>query len=178
MDFVRTVYGESKYQENLRFIAEALKPDSGQMPQEVIRNYLYNGFYADHVQTYQKRPIYWLFDSGKAGGFRALVYLHRYDANTLSVMRHDFLHELQNRYQAEYERLDKISEIASSTSEKMRIKKKKDELGKKQSECRIYDEDLNHAANERISLDLDDGVKVNYNKLLEHKLLKDIGLKK
>lgn len=164
VDFIRIVYGEDTLDENLAYIAKALKPDSYEIPQSIIRDYLFRGFYADHCKIYSNRPIYWMFDSGKAGGFKALIYMHRYGEHTIPTIRLDYLHELQYKYETETDRLRKSIPLCRTTADKSRITKIVTDLEKKMLECRSYDELLNHAANMRISIDLDDGVKVNYMK--------------
>lgn len=121
-------------------------------------------FYKDHVQTYQKRPIYWLFDSGRADGFKALIYMHRYDQSTIARVRTDYLHNLQRKYEAEVKHLDVLIDSNVSQREKNAARKKKERLLKQIEECLTYDQVIAHVANQRISIDLDDGVKVNYAK--------------
>lgn len=168
IDFVKVVYGEDTLAENLRFIAEALKPGSYDAPKKVIREYLFNDFFNDHYQIYQHRPIYWQMDSGKAGGFRAIVYMHRYNANTLPIVRTEFIQDLRYKYEDEMTRQKRKSEDAATTAAKNAIKKDITALDKKIVECIAYDELLNHAAGsiQKYTFDLDDGVKVNYAKFL------------
>ena len=162
--FVRKVYTSECLEENLRFIANALNEKSTDTPRNVIREYLANDFFKDHCKKYQNRPIYWQFDSGKNGGFRALMYLHRYDENTIPTARLSYLHDIQWKYEQEKDRLEKLIENTSITSEKAKARKELDLIDKQILECKEYDEVLNHAANMRISINLDDGVKVNYQK--------------
>lgn len=168
-EFVQVVWGEEHLQENLDFIAEslclnAIKPKKSESALETIRRYLSTQFYKDHLKTYKKRPIYWLFSSGKQKAFECLVYLHRYNEGTLSRMRTEYVTPLLGKYDAYAEQLEKQIETADSTSEANRFKKELDALIKKQVELREFDDKLKHYADMRISLDLDDGVKVNYGK--------------
>lgn len=157
--FIEVVYGKDTLQENLRFIADALG-GSGQ-PKDVIRNYFLNDFYADHLKIYQKRPIYWLFDSGKKGGFRALVYMHRYQPDTIACMRTDYVHEQQARYRTAIADLEQ--RIASaSTSERVKLSKRLKTLQEQATEIQSYEEKIHHLADQYIAIDLDDGVKKNY----------------
>ena len=167
-DFVRTVWGEDSLQANLDFVAEslclnALNPKSGENSLDTIRRYLSNQFYKDHLKTYKKRPIYWLFSSGKQKAFEGLVYLHRYNESTLPRMRTEYVTPLLGKYDAFAHQLKKQLEDAS-TSEATRLKKDLTALEKKQTELRAFDDKLKHYADRRIKLDLDDGVKVNYGK--------------
>ena len=167
--FVQVVWGEECLQENLDFVAEslcldAIKPKKSESALETIRRYLSTQFYKDHMKTYKKRPIYWLFSSGKQKAFECLVYLHRYNEGTLSRMRTEYVTPLLGKYDAYAEQLEKQIETADSTSEANRFKKELDALIKKQVELREFDDKLKHYADMRISLDLDDGVKVNYGK--------------
>jgi len=168
-EFVQVVWGEEHLQENLNFVAEslclnAIKPKKSESALETIRRYLSTQFYKDHLKTYKKRPIYWLFSSGKQKAFECLVYLHRYNEGTLSRMRTEYVTPLLGKYDAYAEQLEKQIETADSTSEANRFKKELDALIKKQVELREFDDKLKHYADMRISLDLDDGVKVNYGK--------------
>lgn len=159
VQFVKTVYGEDTMDENLKFIADALG-GKGQ-PKDVIRNYFMNDFYADHCKMYQKRPIYWLFDSGKKGGFRALVYMHRYQPDTIARMRTDYVHEQQSRYRTAIADLEQRIESAS-TSERVKLNKRLKTLNEQAVEIQGYEEKIHHLADQYISIDLDDGVKKNY----------------
>lgn len=172
-EFVQVVWGEEHLQENLDFVAESLclnaikplsKKGQSESALETIRRYLSTQFYKDHLKTYKKRPIYWLFSSGKQKAFECLVYLHRYNEGTLSRMRTEYVTPLLGKYDAYAEQLEKQIETADSTSEANRFKKELDALIKKQVELREFDDKLKHYADMRISLDLDDGVKVNYGK--------------
>jgi len=164
IEFVRTVYGDSTLGENLNFIADALYPNGSGTAQERLRRYFLNDFYKNHVKIYQKRPIYWLLDGGKKDGFKALFYLHRYDKYTVARARTDFLHPLQRKYDAEIKRLDMLSNSTDNAREKAAYRKEIDGIQAKIDECRVYDQVVSHIAHQQIELDLDDGVKVNYEK--------------
>lgn len=159
--FVEVVYGKDTLEENLKFIADALG-GKGQ-PREVIRNYFLNDFYVDHCKIYQKRPIYWLFDSGKKNGFKALIYMHRYQADTIARIRTDYVHEQQSRYRTAI--ADMENRIANaSTSERVKLNKALTKLKDQDAELRSYEEKIHHLADQMIAINLDDGVKVNYAK--------------
>ena len=159
VDFVKTVYGAETLDENLKFIADALG-GKGQ-PKDVIRKYFLNDFYKDHCKIYQKRPIYWLFDSGKKNGFKALIYMHRYQPDTIARIRTDYVHEQQARYRTAIADLEQRIANAS-TSERVKLKKKLTTLQAQDTEIRNYEEKIHHLADQMISIDLDDGVKKNY----------------
>ena len=161
IDFVRKVYGEDTLEENLRFIANALG-DRG-TPRQVIRSYFLNDFYSDHLKTYQKRPIYWLFSSGKKNGFKALIYMHRYQPDLLARMRTDYVHEQQERYRTQIRMLED-SEKTAAPSERVKLNKQMTKLKDQALEIQKYEEQIHHLADQMISIDLDDGVKVNYAK--------------
>ena len=161
VDFVRVVYGEDTLEENLKFIADALGGKG--TPREIIRSYFINDFFADHCKTYQKRPIYWLFDSGKTNGFKALIYLHRYQRDLLARMRTDYVHEQQERYRTQLSHLADALEHASG-ADKVRLTKQQKKLQDQSRELQTYEEKIHHLADQNIELDLDDGVKVNYAK--------------
>jgi hypothetical protein len=161
--FVKVVYGEDTLEENLDFIANALG-NKGSTSREVIRNYFLKDFYKDHVKTYQKRPIYWLFDSGKENGFKALIYLHRYNEDTVGRVRADYLHKTQAAIENAIAHCDVVLESNASASDKAKAVKQKEKLVKQLAETRIYDQAIAHIAHQRISLDLDDGVVANYAK--------------
>ncbi|MDR2571129.1 MAG: restriction endonuclease, partial [Oscillospiraceae bacterium] len=146
------------------FIADALNIQ-GSTAREVIRNYFLRDFYKDHVKTYQKRPIYWLFDSGKADGFKALIYIHRYNPDIIGKIRVDYLHKLQRVFESEIERMRDTIEKSSDTREQSGAQKRMEKLTKQLKEAKEYDGKIDHLANLRIALDIDDGVKVNYEKL-------------
>ncbi|NBJ82987.1 BREX-1 system adenine-specific DNA-methyltransferase PglX [bacterium 1XD42-94] len=159
VEFVKTVYGAETLEENLKFIADALG-GKGQ-PKDVIRNYFLNDFYADHCKIYQKRPIYWLFDSGKKNGFKALIYMHRYQPDTIARIRTDYVHEQQARYRTAIADLEQRITNAS-TGERVKLNKKLTALQAQDTEIRTYEEKIHHLADQMISIDLDDGVKKNY----------------
>lgn len=161
--FVKTVYGPDNLEENLDFIAKALG-NKGATSREVIRNYFLKDFYADHLKVYKKRPIYWLFNSGKQNGFKALIYMHRYDADTVGRVRTDYLHRAQKYVETAMQSAQYTIENASSASEKSKATKAVTKYTKQLAEMKIYDEAIAHIANKRIGIDLDDGVKVNYAK--------------
>ena len=164
VEFVRQVYGESTLEENLRFIAESL-PNKGDTPKEVIRSYFLNDFYKDHCKIYQKRPIYWMFDSGKENGFKALIYMHRYDNQTLARVRTDYLHKLQTMYEAALIQCQQISENPATVARDKAIAIKRiAKITKQLEETKLYDQALGHIASQYIDIDLDDGVNVNYEK--------------
>ena len=161
VNFVEVVYGKETLEENLRFIADALGGKG--TAREVIRNYLLNGFYADHLKTYQKRPIYWLFSSGKKNGFKALIYMHRYQPDLLARMRTDYVHEQQERYRTQLQVLEDSVQSASP-SERVKLNKQITKLKDQALEVQQYEEKIHHLADQMISIDLDDGVKANYAK--------------
>lgn len=163
VDFVKTVYGADTLEENLDFIAKALG-NKGDTSREIIRNYFLKDFYSDHLKVYQKRPIYWLFDSGKQNGFKALIYMHRYDADTVGRVRTDYLHRAQKYVETAMQSAQYTIDNASSASEKSKATKAVTKYTKQLAEMKIYDEAIAHIANKRIEIDLDDGVKVNYEK--------------
>ena len=167
--WIKKVYGADTLEENLSFIANILG-NKGNSSREVIRNYFLKDFYKDHCQNYSvtgsgKRPIYWLFDSGKQNGFKALVYLHRYNADTIGNLRVDYLHRMQRIYESEITRMQDMIDNSTSAREVAASTKRKDKLQKQLKECQEYDEKIGHLALSRIELDLDDGVKVNYRKV-------------
>lgn len=164
IDFARITFSEETLEENLDFIADALTRKANETSRQRIRRYFLKEFYKEHLQTYQKRPIYWLFDSGKQDGFRALIYMHRYDSGTVACVRTDYLHTLQRKYEAVMARLDLIQEADVSTQEKTKAKKQKEKIQKQLLECQQYDQVIAHVAHQQIEIDLDDGVKVNYAK--------------
>ena len=157
--FVNTVYGKATLEENLCFIADALGGKGSS--REVIRNYFINDFYADHLKVYQKRPIYWLFDSGKKNGFKCLVYMHRYQPDTIARIRTDYVHEQQSRYRTAIADLEQRISSASS-SERVKLNKQLATLQAQAEEILIYEEKIHHLADQMIKIDLDDGVKHNY----------------
>ena len=163
-DWLKAAYGADTLEENLDFIAEALG-GKGNSSREIIRNYFFKDFFKDHCKTYQKRPIYWLFDSGKQNGFKALIYLHRYTPDTIGNLRVDYLHKMQRVYESEINRMQDMIDHSTNAREVAASTKRKEKLQKQLKECRDYDEMIAHLALSRIELDLDDGVKVNYEKI-------------
>lgn len=164
VEFVKIVYGAETLEENLDFIAQALG-NKGDSSREVIRNYFLKDFYVDHLKVYQKRPIYWLFDSGKQNGFKALIYMHRYNANTIGNLRVDYLHRMERIYESEINRMQDTIDNSNNAREVITASKRKEKLQKQLKECQEYDEKIGHLALSRIEIDLDDGVKVNYEKV-------------
>ncbi|ARF16731.1 BREX-1 system adenine-specific DNA-methyltransferase PglX [Sporosarcina ureae] len=164
VEFVRVTFSEETLEENLEFVADAIGRRKNETAREALRRYFLNDFYKDHVQVYKKRPIYWLFTSGKEKAFNCLIYMHRYDKTTLSRIRTDYLHEVQIRLDAEKKDLLDIIEGDSTTKEISNAKKELKSLDKKIDELKAYDELLHHMADMQIEIDLDDGVKVNYEK--------------
>ncbi|MBZ9624737.1 BREX-1 system adenine-specific DNA-methyltransferase PglX [Clostridium sp. FP2] len=165
IDFVRTVYSDETLEENLDFIADSIGRKPSETARQAIRIYFIKGFYKDHLKVYKKRPIYWMFESGKNDGFKALVYMHRYNEQTVAKVRTDYLHTLQRKYEAEMQRQQLIVDSEEYTIKDRTVAKKKiDRISKQIEECREYDQVVAHLANEKISIDLDDGVKVNYEK--------------
>ncbi len=161
IDFVRKVYGEETLEQNLQFIADALGGKG--TSREVIRSYFLNGFYADHLKTYQKRPIYWLFDSGKKNGFKCLIYMHRYQPDTIARIRTDYIHEMQSRYRTAIDGMEKQLESASGSGY-AKATKQLNKLKDQELELIKYEEKIHHIADQMIAIDLDDGVNVNYAK--------------
>lgn len=164
--FISVVYGEETLEENLKFIADALGGKGNS--REVIRNYFLNEFYADHCSTYSvtgsgKRPIYWLFDAGKKNSFKALIYMHRYKPDLLARMRTEYVHEQQERLRTQLSSLNDAADTASP-SEKVKLNKQIEKIQAQQLELSEFEEKLHHLADQMISIDLDDGVKVNYAK--------------
>lgn len=167
--WLKKVYGEDTLEQNLDFIAQALG-NKGDTSRDIIRNYFVNDFFKDHCQTYSvtgsgKRPIYWLFDSGKQNGFKALIYLHRYNADTIGNLRVDYLHRMQRVYESEIGRMQDMIDHSTNSREVGAATKRKEKLQKQLKECRDYDEKIGHLALARTELDLDDGVKYNYKKV-------------
>lgn len=162
--WLKKVYGEDTLEENLDFIAKALG-NKGKTSREVIRNYFLTDFIKDHIKTYQKRPIYWLFDSGKQNGFKALVYMHRWNADTIGNVRVEYLHRIQRVYEKEITRMQEIIDNSHDNKEISNATKRKEKLQKQIKETKDYDAKIAHLALSRIDIDLDDGVKVNYEKV-------------
>jgi type II restriction/modification system DNA methylase subunit YeeA len=163
-EFLRAVWGPDTLEENMAWLAESLGTKASETPDETIRRYIADKFFKDHLQTYKKRPIYWLFSSGRQGAFQALVYLHRYSEGTLARLRAEYVVPLTGKIQSRIEMLQKDAAAASSTAARNKLAKEIDKLKKKHAELLAYDEQLRHYADMRITLDLDDGVKVNYGK--------------
>ncbi len=159
VEFVRKVYGDDTLEENLKFVADALGGKG--TPREVIRSYFLNDFYADHLKTYQKRPIYWLLDSGKKNGFKALCYMHRYQRDLLARLRTDYVHEQQERYRTQLTQLGDAIDRASA-SERVKLTKQQKKFQDQATELQKYEEKVHHLADQNIEIDLDDGVKHNY----------------
>lgn len=161
VDFVRITYGDDTLEQNLQFIADALGGKGS--ARETIRKYFLSDFYSDHLKTYQKRPIYWLFDSGKKNGFKALIYMHRYQSDLLARMRTDYVHEQQERYRTQLSILEENVQSAEP-SERVKLNKQISKLRDQALEIQKFEEKIHHLADQMISIDLDDGVKVNYAK--------------
>lgn len=162
--WLKKVYGEDTLEENLDFIANALG-NKGKTSREIIRNYFLTDFIKDHIKTYQKRPIYWLFDSGKQNGFKALVYMHRWNADTIGNVRVEYLHRIQRVYEKEITRMQEIIDNSHDNKEISNATKRKEKLQKQIKETKDYDAKIAHLALSRIDIDLDGGVKVNYEKV-------------
>jgi len=163
-EFLKVAWSPETLEENLTFVADSLSPKSGETPRDTIRRYISTQFFKDHMQTYKKRPIYWLFSSGKQRAFECLVYLHRYNEATLSRMRNEYVTPLQGKFSARADFLTHEIDAAATTSSRNKLQKQLDGLKKKQAELAAFDDLLRHYADQRIQLDLDDGVKVNYGK--------------
>jgi hypothetical protein len=164
VEFVAVAWDKQHLEANLRFLADNLDPKKGESSRDTIRRYLCDGFFKDHLQTYKRRPIYWLFSSGKQQAFQCLVYLHRYHPGTLSRMRAEYVIPLQGKFAARLDQLQGDIQVATSTAHQKRLEKELVRLQKQQVELLAFDEKLRHYADKRIALDLDDGVKVNYGK--------------
>lgn len=159
LKWVEVVYGAETLEDNLQFIADALGGKG--TSREIIRNYFLKEFYTDHCKTYKKRPIYWLFDSGKKNGFKALIYMHRYQPDLLARMRTDYVHEQQERYRTQLAHIDEAIQQASG-SERVKLTKQQKKLQDQSLEIQKYEEKIHHLADQNIYIDLDDGVKHNY----------------
>ena len=162
VEFIKTAFGadEKTLEANLNFIATALGGNGS--ARDVIRAYFNNGFYADHCKTYQKRPIYWLFDSGKKNGFKCLIYMHRYQKDTIARIRTDYLHEQQSRYRTAISDLQNRIDNAASTGVRVKLQKQLATVQAQVEEARLYEEKIHHLADQMLEIDLDDGVKRNY----------------
>ena len=172
IEFVRVVYGSETLEENLDFIADSIGRKASETSRQAIRRYFIKDFYKDHLKIYQKRPIYWMLESGKNNGFKALVYMHRYNDQTIAKVRTDYLHTLQRKYEAQLNNLKLIVDSEEySVKDRASAKKKIDKTNKQIEECREYDQVVSYLANEKISIDLDDGVKVNYAKFQDIKVI-------
>ena len=159
VNFVEAVYGKETLEENLRFVADSLGGKGSS--RAIIRSYFINDFYTDHLKVYQKRPIYWLFDSGKKNGFKCLIYMHRYQPDTIARIRTDYVHEQQSRYRTAIADLEQRIN-GTSTSERVKLSKQLATLQAQAEEIRVYEEKIHHLADQMIKIDLDDGVKHNY----------------
>ena len=164
-EFISVVYGKETLNENLDFIAETLGKKGTETSEDTIRRYFVNDFFNDHVKTYQKRPIYWLFDSGKKNGFKALIYMHRYNENLVPKIRLDYLHRMQAAYEKMLDDINYKLTTELSMTDKKEAQKRQANLNAKLQEIKEYDEKIANVANQRIKIDLDDGVKVNYEKI-------------
>lgn len=164
VDFVEVCYGDEHLDENIEFIADSLKPKNEETPKETIRRYFLNDFFKDHIKRYKKRPIYWLFTSGKQKAFNALIYMHRYDKSTLARIRTDYLHRQQSILEAKKSRLVEAHKTESNSREQLKLNKEIATIDKQLDEMAAYDEILHHEADRMIEIDLDDGVVVNYAK--------------
>lgn len=173
---IKKIYGEDTYKENIDFIADALGKNNNESSEETLNRYLNDGFYADHLKIYQKRPIYWMFSSGKNGAFKCLVYLHRYSEDTLAIINSKYFLNESARINVEVEETRLLLEAADDR-EKLRLEKLYKSLTAKQKEMLEYGQVLDHMANQYISLDLDDGVKVNYAKFQDIEIVNDNGVK-
>ena len=162
IEFISVAWDKAHLEDNLSFLADNLSPKKNESSRETLRRYLCDSFFKDHLQTYKKRPIYWLFSSGKQKAFQCLVYLHRYNEGTLARMRTEYVIPLQGMLTSRVRRLEGDIVAAASTAHRKRLEKERATLVKQQPELREFDEKLRHYADQRISLDLDDGVKVNY----------------
>jgi type II restriction/modification system DNA methylase subunit YeeA len=164
VEFISIAWPKEHLEENLKFVADSLGLTGSEQPRDTIRRYLATGFYKHHLSMYKKRPIYWLFSSGKQRAFQCLVYLHRYHEGTLARMRTEYVIPLQGQIAARIEQLEGDKSKATSTSHRKKLQKEQDDLKKQQTELLTFEEKLKHAADQKISLDLDDGVKKNYAK--------------
>lgn len=165
--FIEVVYGKETLNENLDYIAETLGKRGTETSEDSIRRYFNNDFYLDHIKMYQKKPIYWLFDSGKKNGFKCLIYMHRYNENLVPKVRLDYLHRIQTTYEKLLSDINYKLTTELSMNDKKETKKRQAELNAKLQEIKEYDEKIAHIANQRISIDLDDGVSVNYGKFAD-----------
>ncbi len=162
--FLSCTFGEDTLEDNLKFVADALG-NKGDSSREVIRNYFLKDFFKDHCKIYQKRPIYWLFDSGKQNGFKALIYMHRYNADSIGNLRVDYLHRMERIYENEMNRMQETIATSDNARDISQAEKRKEKMMKQLKEAKEYDQKIGHLALARIEIDLDDGVKVNYEKV-------------
>jgi type II restriction/modification system DNA methylase subunit YeeA len=164
IEFLKAIWPPNTLNANMQLAAALLGSRSGEMPLDALRRYFSRDFFKDHLRAYRKRPIYWLFSSGKEKAFEALVYLHRYNEGTLSRMRMEYVTPLQGRMVARIEQLDRDIKAANSTAAQTKLRKELEVLKRKQAELVKFDEELRHYADKRVSLNLDEGVKANYSK--------------
>lgn len=165
VEFVKVAYGEETLEANLRYIADVLGGE-GKPARQVIRSYFLKDFYKNHLQIYKKRPIYWMFDSGKKNGFKCLIYMHRYTPDMLARIRTDYVHEQQERYRTQIANVE--NELASAEKGRaVQLQKKLKKLNEQLKETSDYEEKIHHMADQMIAIDLDDGVKVNYAKFAD-----------
>jgi type II restriction/modification system DNA methylase subunit YeeA len=164
VDFVRLTFGPEKLEENLDFIADTLGRKASESARDSIRRYLVNDFYKDHLKTYKKRPIYWMFSSGKEKAFNCLIYLHRYQPDTIATIRTEYLHRLQEALEVEKQHLQRVIDEEAGNRAARNAVKSMVKLDKQIAELKKYEELIHHYADMGIDIDLDDGVKVNYAK--------------
>ena len=176
IDLVKRIYGEDTYRQNIDFIANALGKKTSESSEETLNRYLCDDFYADHLKIYQKRPIYWMFSSGKNNGFKCLIYMHRYNEDTLALINSKYF--LPSSTVLKYELEDKVRELGlAEGKDKIRLEKERLKLANAYNEAIEYGQVLDHMANKYISIDLDDGVKVNYEKFQNIEIVSDNGAK-
>jgi hypothetical protein len=176
LELIKQIYGADTYRQNIDFIAEALGKNNNESSEETLTRYLNDGFYADHLKIYQKRPIYWMFSSGKNSGFKCLVYMHRYTEDTLALINGKYFLPESTRLKNDIEEL--LSRISTAEGrDKIRLEKERQKLAAAYNEAIEYGQVLDHMANKYIAIDLDDGVKVNYAKFQDVELVTDSGTK-
>lgn len=177
IDFLKVCYGEDALTENINFVADTLVEDvgrsDGDLPIDIIKKYFIKSFYKDHLKVYQKRPIYWMFDSGKNNAFKCLIYMHRYDKSLLANIRINYVHKIQNAYENDKQDLEKRIEEEANVKAKNALNKEYQNLLKKIEELKTFEEKIAHLANQNIEIDLDDGVNVNYPKFKDVLAKKD-----
>lgn len=176
IELIKLIYGEDTYRQNIDFIAEGLGKNQNESSEETLNRYLNDGFYADHLKIYQKRPIYWLFSSGKKNGFKCLIYMHRYNEDTLARINGKYFLPESTRLKNNLEEIV-YSIAAADGKEKTRLEKERQKLSEQYNEAIEYSQVLDHMANKYIAIDLDDGVKVNYAKFQGVELVSDTGMK-